>query len=986
MLVRIAAALVALVLASPVAAQETRGSIEGIIKDSSGAVLPGVTVEAKGITVGTSATAVTDTSGVYRFPTLAPGRYEVTATLSGFSTAKSEAVNLQLGQVLKVDLSLQMAGVAEAVQVTAESPLIDVKQSTAGQNISSEFIDRIPKGRDFTTIVTLAAGANQESRSGGISIDGASASENRFYVDGADTTNLRTGVSGKNVLSEFIDQITVKSSGYAAEFGGSTGGVINVITKSGTNSFRGDVGTYFTNDTLTGTDRPTLRLLLSGQNQSEYVNLAEDGYKRWEPFLNVGGPLVRNRLWFWGGYTPQLEETNRTVTFRSNSQTGDYTSKEDTHYFSGNVTSQLTNALRADFRTTYSKYQQDGRLPAKDGSSNVLTNFAGLGREQPNLAFSSTADYVVRNNFFIRGQAAYLTYNTNDVGIPADNWITFGQGSNGLFPEATNIQPAGYNSLLTNSASVRDKFTRLNVRADATAYASFAGNHAFKGGVQFERIRNDVFSAEQAPHVTFNWNASRTTLDGRLVRGTYGYYSWRQFGTIGDVHVNNLGFFFQDDWTVNNKLTLNLGIRTEREDIPSYVEGLAGIKFGFGDKFAPRLGFAYDLTGNGKTKVFGSYGMYYDIMKLELPRGAFGGDKWIERYYTLDSLDYLSIGATAADGNWPGTFIESSNFRIPSNDPSCPECGAIDPNLKPMRQQEIVGGIERELMPRVSLSARYVHKQIDRTIEDVGVIVPGIGEVFYIANPGFGVATNILGEDCPSCPPLPEAKRKYDALELKVTKRFSNRWSGDASYTLSRLWGNYPGLASSDEVARVAPNVTRLYDSIIMAFDGEGNPVFGRMNTDRPHQFKLSGSYEFPWATLVGLRFFAESGIPISRQTNIETSTPVFYNDRETDGRTPIFTQTDLLLQQSVRLPGSSRRFNVSMNIQNLFDQDGTLDVFRNTTRDTIPLTSAEFLTNGFNFDQFLATHPTIRLDPRFLLANTFQAPRNFRISASFSF
>ena len=146
------------------------------------------------------------------------------------------------------------------------------------------------------------------------------------------------------------------------------------------------------------------------------------------------------------------------------------------------------------------------------------------------------------------------------------------------------------------------------------------------------------------------------------MRGTYGYYSWRQFGTIGDVHVNNLGFFFQDDWTVNNKLTLNLGIRTEKEDVPSYVEGLNGIKFSFGDKFAPRAGFAYDVKGDGKWKAYGSYGVFYDIMKLELPRGAFGGDKWIEQYYTLDTLDYLSIGP---NGNFPGTFIEDGELPHP---------------------------------------------------------------------------------------------------------------------------------------------------------------------------------------------------------------------------------------------------------------------------------------------------------------------------------
>jgi Carboxypeptidase regulatory-like domain/TonB-dependent Receptor Plug Domain len=982
---RIAAALLAiLVLASPTMAQETRGSIEGIIKDASGAVLPGVNVEVKGITVGAAAIAVTDASGVYRFPALTPGVYEVIASLQGFNSAKSEQVDLQLGQVLKIDLALQLAGVAEAVQVTAESPLIDVKQSSAGQNIRADFIDRLPKGRDFTSLVTLAPGANQESRSGGISIDGASASENRYFIDGTDTTNLRTGVSGKQLLPEFIEQINVRSSGYAAEFGGSTGGVVNVITKSGTNSLRGDIGTYYNNDAMLGDERPTLRLVLTGQNQMEYVTLAKDDYKRWEPFFQVGGPIVRDRVWFYGGYTPQLEETGRTVTFRSNSQTGTYVSDEKTHYMTGNVTTQITNSLRARVASSYSRYIQDGRLPAKDGSSNVRTDFAGLGRIQPNLSTNGTVDYVVSNNLFLNAKANYLSYNTKDTGIPSDIWITFSQGSNGLFPGATNVQPNGYNSVLTNSASVKDLYQRIGVSADATFFANFAGRHSFKGGVQFERIRNDVFSAEQAPHISFNWDASRSTLDGRSIRGTYGYYSWRQFGTIGDVHVNNLGLFIQDDWSVNDKLTLNLGIRTEREDVPSYVEGLNGIKFSFGDKFAPRAGFAYDLRGDGKWKLYGSYGVFYDIMKLELPRGAFGGDKWIERYYTLDTLDYLSIGP---NGNFPGTFLEAVNFRIPSNDPSCPECGAIDPDLDPMRQQELVGGLEHELMPYVSFGARYVHKQVDRAVEDVGIAVPGIGEVFYIANPGFGPAKFILGDECPTCPGLPVAKRDYDAVELTLKKRFSRNWQAEVSYTLSRLNGNYPGLASSDEVARLSPNVTRLFDSIIMAYDGDALPVYGRLNTDRPHYVKLNGYYEFRTATGVGATFRVASGIPVSRITNIESSTPVFYEGRSTDGRTPIFSQLDLQLTQDIRLPGSNRKFQVILNALNLFDQDETVDVFRNYTRDTVPLTSAQFLTGGhFDIDQFLATHPTIRKDPRFLQANTFQGARSIRIGAKFSF
>lgn len=974
-----AALMVALLLASPLAAQETRGSIEGIIKDSSGAVLPGVTVEAKGAS-GTF-TSVSDAQGIYRFPSLAPGQYDVSATLQGFNPAKTDAVQLNLGQVLKVDMALQLAGVTESVQVTAESPLIDVKQSAVGANIRQEFIDRVPKGRDFTSLVTLAPGASQETRGGGISIDGASGSENRYFIDGVDTTNLQTGISGKNFLVDFIDEIQIKSSGYAAEFGGSTGGVINVISKSGTNSFRGEGGTYWTGDSVCCNERPTQRLLLNGTNVDEYVTFAEDKYTRWEPFGQLGGPLMKDKFWFYGGVTPQVERTERTVTFRSNQQTSNYKMDETTTYFSGNLTGQLTRGLRTRVAANYGRYSQDGRLPAKDGSSNFLTNFAGLGRKQPNLGVNGTVDYVASNKLFFNAKANYLAYDTIDSGIPDDIWITFSSGSNGLFPGATNVQPAGYNSVLTNRASVKDLFQRIGFSTDATYYANAGGQHTFKGGVQFERIRNDVFNAEQAPHLSFYWDQSRSTLDGRIARGAFGTYSYRQFGTIGDIHVNNLGFFFQDNWTVNNKLTLNLGIRTEKEDVPSYVPGLAGIKFSFSDKFAPRAGFAYDVQGNGKWKLFGSWGVFYDVMKLELPRGAFGGDKWIERYYTLDTLDYQSIGQ---NGNFPGTFLEAVDFRIPSNDPACPECGAIDANLKPMRQQELVGGIEHELGQALSIGVRYVHKQIDRAIEDVGVLVPGIGEVFYIANPGESAATFILADECPTCPAMPKVKRDYDAVELKLAKRFANRWSANANYTYSRLYGNYSGLASSDENGRTSPNVNRMFDSLAMAFGADGQPVFGLLNTDRPHALKVNGFYQLPTNTNLGVVYQIKSGIPISRITNMQSSTPVFLEGRLSDGRTPVFSQMDFQVQQDIPMFGHTRA-QLSLNVLNLFDQDTTLDVFRNYLRDTVPIGDADFF-DGFDIAQILAARPTLRLDPRFLKANSFQSARAIRFGLKLTF
>ena len=154
--------------------------------------------------------------------------YDVSATLASFSPQKFTEVNVGLGQIKRLEFALSLAGVQETVSVTAESPLVDVKQSARQTNIRAEQIDLLPTGRDFTTLVTQAPGANQEAKLGGLSIDGASAGENRYIIDGIETTNLQNGLSGKSVIADFVDEVQVKSSGYTAEYGGATGGVINV--------------------------------------------------------------------------------------------------------------------------------------------------------------------------------------------------------------------------------------------------------------------------------------------------------------------------------------------------------------------------------------------------------------------------------------------------------------------------------------------------------------------------------------------------------------------------------------------------------------------------------------------------------------------------------------------------------------------------------------------------------------------------------------
>ena len=958
---------------TPAVAQEQRGAIEGIVRDSTGAVLPGATVEARSATLVGVASTVADGAGLYRFPALPPGIYEVSATLQGFGPAKMSNIELLLGQIKKVDLALGIAGVTESVNVTAESALIDVKSSSAGANIRAEFTDNLPKGRDFTSVVTLAPGANDESKLGGISIDGASGSENRFVVDGVDTTNLRTGMSAQGMRTEMIEEVQVKSSGYNAEFGGATGGVISAISKSGSNLFHGSAGAEFNDNTMNGDPRRTLRLGLTNNAIAEYITFPRDEGHTVEPSMTLGGPVLRNRLWFFGSYAPSLVRTERTVTFTANSQTSTIEQRQRQHFMTGNLTGQLLENLRGKFSASAAPSYRDGVLPNQNGTQSPTTAFTDNDLTTSQTSYSGNLDYVASQRLFFSGRAGYFTTNTVDpVDKPDELWYVFNFSNVGMPGVPANLQQAnGYSNLSTNFQNVRDRYARLSLSADGTFYANMAGQHTFKAGVQYDRLGNDVFIGWRKPQINLFWGQTYQKLDGSgSVSGQYGYYHIADFGTIGDVSVDNDGLFFQDSWTVNNRLTLNVGVRTEKEKVPSYNE-LSGYDFGFGQKLAPRLGFAYDLQGNGKWKAYGSWGLFYDMTKLELPRGAFGGDKWVQYYYTLDTPDWTSIQCAAGPSGCPGTFIEQFDRRHPSND-------LTDPDIEPMRAQEFTLGLDHEVNANTSLGLRYVHKQIDRAIEDIGFVDPAVGaEVFSIGNPGFGRTALAFGSV-----PLPKAVRDYDGVEVRLRRRIASNFSFQTSYLWSRLYGNYSGLASSDENGRTSPNVNRFFDAPHMTFDENVRPTLGLLPTDRPHQFKLNGFYQFRFGTTLGVNYFLGSGTPISRQVNLN-SAPFFYRGRGSEGRTPTFSQTDLLAQHAFDI-GGARQIVASVNVLNLFDQDTTTNVFNTYNRTNMTLSNELFFA-GIDTEALMAARG-IQVDPRFGQPNTFQAPRAVRFALKYTF
>jgi hypothetical protein len=970
-------------VASPLAAQEQTGSIEGTVQDVNGGVLPGATVEAHHRQVGSTMTVTTDGHGEFRLASLTPGDYEVVASLDGFAPGGFERVELLLGQIKRLEFRLAPAGVTEAVEVRPTSPLVDVKQSARGASLRQEQIELLPRGVDYTSLTPMLPGANIEPRLGGLSIDGSSASENRFVIDGVDTTDVITGVAGLPLSVDTVAELQIKSSGYAAEYGGSTGGVVNVITKAGTNTWSGDVRLYFSGDGLTGDARPVLRRNLQDSSQAEYGTYPKDTFTSFEPGFSLGGPIARDHAWFFVAYQPVLLDTERPVTFALDGSSGTYEQKVRRHLLTASQTAQIGAKLRTRLALSMGTIRTDGVLPSQAGTDTPVGHF-DIVTTEPRWMGSAGADYLVSPRLLLTGRLAYYYANRHTDNVSSDPRYLFATSNIGYLDVPTELQRVtGFASDTSLADTVRDRRTRLSALTDVTWYFRGLGQHELKAGVQADWTGNDIDEGAKANTVALAWNRS---LLGQ--RGQYGVYVLgsnsrdprRGRIQFGMANGTTAGLFVQDSWTFGPHLTLNVGLRTERETVPQYSDdGEASpiIEFGFGDKIAPRVGAAWDLRGDGRWKVYGSWGVFYDIFKYEMST-AFGSIDTQQYAFTLDTYD------------WPNLLSD------PGCPPACPgrkifgplsgantSTDAIDPALEPMRLQEATVGIEHQLGSNVSVAARYVHKQLDRAVEDIGSRDEDYNEIYTIGNPGFGRATIAYAGVA-----LPKAVRDYDAVELAVRRIMSHGWSLDASYTWSRLHGNYSGLSQSDEDGRTSPNVGRLYDYPITLFGEDGRPVLGPLATDRPHQLKLHGVWSSSFGLSAGLLQLVATGVPITREAAVlpPNNYPAQYLGRLSDGRTPALSQTDVYLQQDLRW-GKRYRLSLAVSVTNLLDQNTVISKFETETEQGsgLQLDEGAYYAGQVDIESLFDLQQVAR-DPRFLMADAFQAPRTIRLMLRWSF
>ncbi len=1114
----VALLLLVLPLLIPVAqAQETTASIQGVVKDQTGATVPNATVEVSSpVLIGTKKLQ-TDESGYYRFANLPPGTYTLTVRAAGFRTSKRENILLATGRLPTIDVMLEVGATTETIEVSGMAPVVDVSQSKVQTNITQDIIDMVPKGRSFQSLILMAPGARAEPLMGGnntgavgYQIDGASNAENAYLVEGQETGSIQTGASAANVPMEFIQEVQIKSSGFEAEYGGALGGVVNVIQKHGGKAWHGSVFTSYQGAAFDAGPNGTLRKnpdigASSGSRLDQPIQNyrpKKDHYRNWDPGFEVGGPLVKDRLWMFLSTVPRFSRLERTVKMNllgPGNRT--FTQAVDTYYSLARLDVLATNKIRL-FGSWQYNYQK-GRgtsLPAADdvnGARNLNAgdnpdNYnSGIGYVQPNLIYNVGADITITPALVVTTRFGYFFTDYQDRGLPVgiryfyrDTTYPYSTGNAPAPASLPNIngtdtlgnaapslvQSTGFSNIGANSATLFDKYARTSFSSDLAYFKKAFGTHNLKGGYAFNKLSNNVlngyntadvyiaFGLEWFPTLSsaytpgagrtspgehcadvifenqalYGLTAAQATAAG--CRGNWGTVNLRDLGTTGTVQSYNHSLYVQDSWTVGHGVTINAGVRFDKESLPSYSSGYPGIYFGFADKIAPRLGASWDVLRNGKLKAYGSFGYFYDIMKYELPRGSFGGDWWHDCVYTLDSPNFFVgfVPQRSGAGNHycPGTgdatgtisggrFIANEDFRVPSNNPrsaidpitGLPRSG-VDPNLKPMKQHELVLGADWAITPTLAFESRWTRKRLDRTIEDAGVLTQ-FGEQYYIVNPGFGDHA----VSCTGCPPNPKAQRRYDGLEFRLSKRNTNKWLGSVSYTYSRLYGNYSGLTASDladGAGRNSPNVLRAFDEPFMSFYANGKVVDGPLATDRPNAISGFGYYRLKWwkmETWLGIHEAWYSGTPLSTYVSVwgapvyvegrnvlvditrDPATGAWVRNGAANRRTPSYNQTNLNFVHEMHVNADNENMKVSfeMNLVNAFNQHSPTFINQNLIRSgsltggAIAGPNYNVLLTGYDYLGIANSQNKI-FNSLYGQTYGFQSPREIRFKVKFSF
>jgi hypothetical protein len=877
--------------AAPASAQGGRAELAGTVLDQGKAVLPGVTITVTNEGTGQDRQAVTGSEGKFVIPTLLPGTYTIKAELQGFETTTRTGLLLQVGQEISVSLTLNLAGVRETVIVTGESPVVETTASKIGTNIAASEIDNSPSANRsqfslMQTIPGLVPTLQIGSFEGGqFSANGQATNNNLFLVDGQyDNDSRRGGSQGTQarVSLDSMAEYQVQTHQYGAEYGGSTGVVVNSVTKSGTNKLAGRIFEYYQDNKLQATD---YFLKQRGEENPDSGSNVFGG--------SIGGPLVRNKLFFFFNWEQTRTEEAANLNFPADAAPLARSYSTTTGFSGPNTFTRFDYHMNGSNQLSF-RWTREAILTQNDSieDDKAIPDAARHENDAGDQVFSVSWTSVLNNRM------------TNELkfGHVRESLL---QGSRLLFDDGwnfigyTGLEPFDIGSANTHPdylAGPRNNYAQDLIRDftfdDTLTWikSGWHGDHTFKAGVAASR--NAALPQGTAANFTGEFDFATNANFNPAVPSTYPRRFRVRMGQFNFDEIDRQASgFIQDKWQVNKRLTLNVGLRYDWQRAVKTK-----------DAFGPRLGVAYDLTGSGKTVVRGGVGKVFQYQSLAI-LATLVQQSVIAPTFLYDTTQVTSPSITGQLPVGPNanatTCLQPAVGSTPGEATISPACKTF---LNGLRNQVNAGGFvnnqptvdgDRRLAYTWSFSAGVKHElarsmavSIDyagnrgrnnTAIIDINEGPTGAnGRITRLGVNAFDptgalvplsntAARNTSFIQFLQYQTLSALNSDFDSLEAGLDKRFSNRWSGRVSYTLARC-----------RDVGIAPNE--------IVVDSDPRLDYGRCARDNRHAFATSTNVDL-WKGLgAGMVFRVYSGYPINETTGSDSNGDGVTNDRPKKG------------------------------------------------------------------------------------------------------